>query len=94
MAESFVIGDNQRYTVVYLNHPENSDGAIFSAYRSYGRFGAWFNGELPDGGEKTTRVRFVVLKGELPPADFIQQQYNTFVGTDAPTPETTVRLTK
>lgn len=94
VAESFVIGENQRYTVVYLNHPENSDGAIFSAYRSYGRFGAWFNGELPDGGEKTTRVRFVVLEGNLPPASFIQQQYNAFAGTDAPTPETTVRPDK
>ncbi len=94
VAESFVIGENQRYSVVYLNHSENSDGAIFSAYRSYGRFGAWFNGELPDGGEKTTRVRFVVLKGSLPPADFIQQQYNAFAGTNAPTPETAVRLTK
>jgi len=94
VAESFVISENQRYTVVYLNHPENSDGAIFSAYRSYGRFGAWFNGELPDGGEKTTRVRFVVLKGDFPPPEFIQQQYNAFAGTDAPAPETTVRPTK
>jgi len=94
VAESFVIGDDQRYTVVYLNHPENSDEAVFSAYRSYGRFGAWFNGEVPDGGEKTTRVRFVVLKGGLPSADFIQQQYNAFAGTDTAAPETTVRPTK
>jgi hypothetical protein len=92
-AESFVIGE-QRYTVLYLNHPDNNDGAIFSAYRSYGRFGAWFNGEVPADGEKTTRVRFVVLQGDFPSAEFIQQQYNAFAGTDSPTPETTLRPAK
>jgi hypothetical protein len=94
VAESFVINGDQRFTVVYMNHPENSDGAIFSAYRSYGRFGAWFNGEVSAEGEKTTRVRFVILDSDLPSADFIQQQYNAYAGTDAPTPEVTRRAAK
>jgi hypothetical protein len=93
-AESFVINGDQRYTVLYLNHPDNNDGAIFSAYRSYGRFGAWFNGEVPAEGERTTRVRFVVLQGNVPSAEFIQQQYNVFTGTDLPVPETTLRPAK
>ena len=94
VAESFVIDDDQQYTVIYLNHPENRDGAIFSAYRPYGRFGAWFAGEVPADGEQTTRVRFVVLKGEFPSAEFAQQQYNAFAGTSDPTPDLTVRKAK
>jgi hypothetical protein len=94
VAESFVIGDDQQFTVIYLNHPENRDGAIFSAYRPYGRFGAWFAGEVPADGEQTTRVRFVVLQGEFPSAEFAQQQYNAFAGTGDPTPELTVRKAK
>jgi hypothetical protein len=94
VAESFTIGEDQQYTVLYLNHPENRDGAVFSAYRPYGRFGAWFAGEVPADGQQTTRVRFVVLKGDFPSVEFAQQQYNAFAGTDDPTPELTVRQAK
>jgi hypothetical protein len=81
VAESFVIGD-KRYAVVYLNHPQNTDGARTSAYRSYGRFGMWFPTQVPQGQENVTRVRFLILEGDLPSTEFIREQYRAFTGQD------------
>lgn len=74
---------------MYLNDPANSRDAAFSAYRNYGRFGAWFKGTIPAGGTQTLRVRFLVCKGELPAADVIQAAYNEFAGVRDPVPPTT-----
>jgi hypothetical protein len=81
VAESFVIGE-KRYTVVYLNHPENAHGARTSAYRSYGRFGMWFKNEVPEGKEDVARVRLIVLAGGIPRTEFIRAQYKAFTGQD------------
>lgn len=81
VAESFVV-DGNRYAVVYLNHPENTKGARTSAYRSYGRFGMWFKTEIPEGEEDVTRVRLIVLEGDIPAVEFIRAQYRTFTGQD------------
>lgn len=90
VTESFVV-DGHRYNVIYLNHPDNQDGAVFSAYRPYGRFGAWFKTEVPQGKTDTTRVRFIITEGEMPSAEFIQKQYNTYTGSDKPVPTVTVK---
>lgn len=62
-ALSFVLGD-QRYTVVYLDHPENPKPARYSE-RDYGRFGSYFVAELDDGKPLTVRYRIWVQRGEL-----------------------------
>ncbi|TWT62778.1 DUF6807 family protein [Rubinisphaera italica] len=90
VAESFVV-EGKQYNVIYLNHPENTKGAIFSAYRDYGRFGAWFKTDIPEGASDTTQVRFVITEGEMPTPEFIQQQYNTYTGSDAPVPSVTIQ---
>ena len=46
--ETFTLGDKQ-YSVVYLNHPSNPKDAKISAYRDYGRFGAYFRDTIPAG---------------------------------------------
>ncbi len=91
VAMSFVIDEDERYTVLYLNHPENPDGVNFSAYRDYGRFGAWFNGRVPEGGSDTVRVRFLVFEGGTPSPELMHDRYNAYAGTDQPTPEVTVQ---
>ncbi len=62
-AMSFVLGE-QRYTCVYLDHPQNPKEARFSE-RDYGRFGSYFEAEID--GEKTLDVnyRFWLQEGEM-----------------------------
>ncbi len=90
VVESFTLGDKE-YQVVYLNHPENLKETRFSAYRDYGRFGGFFRGTIPEEESLTLKVRFLVIEGELPSAEWIQEQSNAFTGLSEPTPETTLK---
>ncbi|MHA3773777.1 DUF6807 family protein [Verrucomicrobiota bacterium sgz303538] len=81
----------KRYSVVYLNHPSNPKDAPVSAYRDYGRFGAFFKDTIPAGGERTIRARFLITEGEMPSADLIQKTWNEYAGANEPTPKTTVK---
>jgi hypothetical protein len=88
--ESFSLR-GQRYSVVYLNHPENPKETAVSAYRDYGRFGAFFKTTIPAGGNQVIRVRFLISAGEMPPVEIIQGAWNDFAGANEPAPVVTVR---
>ena len=88
--ESFTVGGN-RYSVIYLNHSSNPKGAAISAYRDYGRFGAYFSMTIPAGGAQTIRARFLIVAGEFPTAEMIQQAWNEYADASEPTPRTTVK---
>ncbi|MGC4016409.1 MAG: PmoA family protein [Luteolibacter sp.] len=88
VACSYVLGE-KTYSVVYLNHPENPKETKYSAYRDYARFGAFFKTTLEEDQERTLKVRFIVLESPLPPAEWVQKQYNTYTGKKDATPETT-----
>jgi len=90
VGESYTLNGKQ-YSVVYLNHPSNPKDATTSAYRDYGRFGAFFKTTLPKGGELILRVRFLIITGAMPSADVIQKAYNQFAGANDPTPKVTVK---
>lgn len=77
------------YSVVYLNHPDNPKSAKYSAYRDYARFGAYFPSSLEKDKERTFKIRFIILESALPPADWIQKQYNAYTGLKGETPVTT-----
>lgn len=62
-ALSFVIGD-QRYTVLYLDHPKNPKPARYSE-RDYGRFGSYFVAELDEGKPLVVNYRVWVQRGEM-----------------------------
>jgi len=62
VAESFLIDDDW-WTVQHISHPENPQGARWSAYRDYGRFGPFTVVKIHDGESTTFRYRFVVLIG-------------------------------
>ena len=76
-ALSMVIGD-QRYTVAYLDRPENPKEARFSE-RDYGRFGSYFEKTLKEGEKLNVRYRLWLQVGEMKPdeiarlaADFVE----------------------
>ena len=88
--ETFTLA-GKRYSVVYLNHPANPKDGRISAYRNYGRFGAFFKTTIPAGETATFRARFVVQTGELPAADVIQKWWNEYAGASEPVPPTTTK---
>lgn len=94
VGESFSIGDKQ-YSVVILNSPENPKGTVFSAYRDYGRFGAYPSFTIKQGESKKLHYRWMVKSGDM----FAPQKIHTtwldlFSDVDEPTPEVTVRPVK
>lgn len=60
---SFVLGD-QRYTVAYLDRPDNPKEARFSE-RDYGRFGSTFVKDLNKGESLKVRYRIWLQEGEM-----------------------------
>jgi hypothetical protein len=83
----------QRHSVVNLAHPENPKGTRWSAYRDYGRFGAFPVVKIKKGESVTIRHRFLIADGEMPTAEYIQQQWDTYTGAKSatPTPKITVK---
>jgi hypothetical protein len=66
-AMSFVLG-SQRYTVAYLDRPDNPKEARFSE-RNYGRFGSYFVREVTPDHPLTVRYRVWLQDGEMKPAE-------------------------
>jgi hypothetical protein len=76
----------KRYSVVDMNHPENPPGTVFSAYRDYGRFGAFFKKDLSAGQTLVLKYRFWIGTGEMPEAATIQRAWDQFAGVASPSP--------
>jgi hypothetical protein len=81
----------QQHSAVIMSHPDNPKGTRWSAYRDYGRFGAFTKAPVKAGETLTLRYRFVIADGAMPPADAIQKIYNAFSGGTAATPPVTIR---
>jgi hypothetical protein len=81
----------QQHSVVIMNHPDNPKGTRWSAYRDYGRFGAFAKAPIKKGETLTFRYQFLIATGALPPIELIQKTYNAYAGVNAPTPAVTVR---
>ena len=75
---TFRIG-KQRYSVVILNHPDNPRSTRFSAYRDYGRFGAYPELEISQGETATLRYQWIVTGGRMLPSDEIEAARQVFV---------------
>jgi hypothetical protein len=84
--------DGKCYSVLDLNHPDNPKDTKFSAYRDYGRFGAFFKHEIKSGQSLTLKYRFLIADGEMPKAEVLQKCWDEFAGvaSPTPTPKTTV----
>jgi hypothetical protein len=77
VALSYVLDDHV-YGVVQMNHPDNPKQSIWSAYRDYGRFGAFPQAEIARGQSLTLRYQFWILQGELPDRQQIQAKYQQY----------------
>ena len=64
-AENYTLGD-KNYSVVHMNGPKNPKDTVHSAYRDYGRFGAYFKKTIPKGESLTVNYGFLIKDGELP----------------------------
>lgn len=89
-AETFSV-KGKRYSVVYLYHPSNPAEHFASAYRDYGRFGAFFKATIPANGTQEVRARFLVVAGDMPSVETIQKAWNEFAGKNEPVPKTTAK---
>jgi hypothetical protein len=69
----------KRYSVQHMNHPDNPKGTVYSAYRDYGRFGAFFKHTIEKGETLTLRYRIWVGRGELPDRKTLASRYAAFV---------------
>ncbi len=62
-AISFVV-DEKRYTVVYLDRPDNPKPAEYNE-RTYGRFGSFFRYEVDEGQDLQVGYRIYLQEGEM-----------------------------
>lgn len=89
LAKPFLRG--KLHSVVEMSHPGNPKGTRWSAYRDYGRFGAFPTATIKSGEAVTFNYRFLIAAGEMPAADVIQQSHNAYAGTSAATPKVTAQ---
>lgn len=85
--------NGQKHSVIQMSHPSNPTGTRWSAYRNYGRFGAFPTATIKQGQSLTVNYRFVIADGEMLPVQAIQQAYDQYAGATTPSavPATTVK---
>ena len=76
--------------MVEFNHSANPKGTKWSAYRNYGRFGAFPVATIKPGTPLVLKYRFVIADGPMMPAADITQHWNAFTGAEAQVWNTTV----
>ena len=91
VAEVFTI-EGKTFTALLLNHPSNPKDTAFSAYRDYGRFGAFPKGIATPEAPFKLRYQWLIADGDVRDAAAFQQAYNAFAGVNEPTPVVTVML--
>ncbi|MHC4643661.1 MAG: DUF6807 family protein [Planctomycetota bacterium] len=77
--------NGRRYSILHMNHPDNPKQTLYSAYRDYGRFGAFFKKKIGAGETLTLRYRILVVESEMPKRGELAKKYSEFV--DGPTVE-------
>jgi hypothetical protein len=80
--------NGRRYSVQLMNHPDNPKPTLYSAYRDYGRFGAFFTKKLKAEEVLPLRYRILIVDGQMPPREDLAGRYSAFV---APPRVTVVR---
>lgn len=71
--------DGRHYSVQHMNHHENPKDTYYSAYRDYGRFGAFFEETIKDGNSLTVNYRMRITPGEAPSREEMDAQYKIYV---------------
>jgi hypothetical protein len=76
-AQSYALR-GKRYSVQHLNHPSNPKGTVYSAYRQYGRFGAFFRKKLAAGEVLSLRYRVYATERKMPPREEMNLRHAAF----------------
>jgi len=71
--------NGRRYSVQYMNHPDNPKSTFYSANRDYGRFGAFFKQKIDAGKTLTLRYRIWIGEGEMRQRQELENKYAAFV---------------
>jgi hypothetical protein len=77
VAESFQTGGKQ-YFVQYICAPSNPKGNTYSAYRDYGRFGAYFVHTINKGETLKLDYRITIGEGELPSREAFEKRFAAY----------------
>jgi hypothetical protein len=78
-SQCIIVGNN-RYTTVYLDHPNNPKPAFYSE-RDYGRFGSYFKTKITPKQPLKVRYRLVINQGEKTARDCQGLSDNFMAGT-------------
>jgi len=70
--------NDRHYTVQHMNHPDNPKPTVYSAYRDYGRFGAFFKQRIKESETLALRYRIRVIEGKLPNREKMEAKYLSF----------------
>jgi hypothetical protein len=73
----------RNYSVLHMDHPENARPTIYSAYRDYGRFGAFFKQKMDAGRTLKLRYRIWVGKETTSERRRLASAYSAFVDCPA-----------
>ncbi|MFH1999164.1 MAG: DUF6807 family protein [Planctomycetota bacterium] len=71
--------NGRQYTVQHMNAPGNPEGTLYSAYRDYGRFGAFCTPAIAAGQTLTLRYRVFIREGDSPDREAMCGRYSAFV---------------
>jgi len=71
--------NSRHYNVQHMNHPDDPKGTVYSAYRDYGRFGAFFKETIDSGETLTLRYRICVAEGQIPERQVCTGRYLAFI---------------
>lgn len=74
VGEQYQVAENT-YSVIHMNHPDNPKKTRYSAYRDYGRFGAFFTKALKQNEALEIQYRLIILKTTMPEKAAIQKLY-------------------
>jgi len=69
----------RQYSVQHMNHPENPKPTVYSAYRDYGRFGAFFKHQINAGEVLRLLYRIWIVDGEMTKREALSNKYSAFV---------------
>lgn len=81
-AMSYTLNSRQ-YTVQHMNPPGNPSPTLYTAYRDYGRFGAFFREKIPAGGQLAVKYYIWVTEGKIPDRKELAGKYTELTALPA-----------
>src|SRR5208282_2102732 len=91
LGETYVL-NGKKYSIIDLNYPGNPKKTRFSAYRDYGRFGAFPVATIKKDQSLILDYRFLVFDGGMPQPSLIQKWWDEYARVKEPSPVPAVSI--